>query len=437
MAAPELLRMLPELVAQGFITTDQADRIRRHYGKEVGPTVVHAPPQAAAPHATGTAGNRLQLLLGALGGILIGLGIVLVVAHNWDELPRVARTMLAFAPVVAGQAVVWYGLRRHPAQAGWVEGGALFLSAAVAACIALISQLYHLGGSLDSYLLLVSLLILGLCYVPGSIATGWAYLAMIGWYGGLIRVEDDAMPWLWIALLAAYLPAGLRSLRDSQRSVTSAWTGTLLGISILVGAHYFVEDIRKAHLIGAASLASAYTLAPWLVGATAGARAVRRVGQLVLLYLLFMLGSVNLFGMWSPSWGGHAREWIQPTLLLMLAAGAYAWASRTRKPFQGGPLPEGAAIIAILVGITTVAPWVSALLANLLMLALGIWYVRDGGHVGSLRRMNLGLLLVAIPILWRFLEVDLSFVWRGLAFIAIGVAFLVLNMRMIKARKKA
>jgi hypothetical protein len=62
--------------------------------------------------------------------------------------------------------------------------------------------------------------------------------------------------------------------------------------------------------------------------------------------------------------------------------------------------------------------------------------VRHGIEQGSLKRMNLGLAVLSLTILMRFFDTDLSFVLRGLVFIAIGAGFLYMNMRLVRQRQR-
>ena len=43
--------------------------------------------------------NRLLLAFGILAAILIGLGIILIMAHNWENLSVQAKTGAAFLPL--------------------------------------------------------------------------------------------------------------------------------------------------------------------------------------------------------------------------------------------------------------------------------------------------------------------------------------------------
>ena len=67
---------------------------------------------------------------------------------------------------------------------------------------------------------------------------------------------------------------------------------------------------------------------------------------------------------------------------------------------------------------------------------MGVVTVRRGIEADSLKRLNLGLTIIGITVLMRFFDADLSFVMRGLVFIALGCAFLFMNMRMLRQRNK-
>ncbi len=48
-----------------------------------------------------------------LGSTLVGAGIVLLTAHNWDELSRPIRSIVAFLPLLASHSLVVFVLARR------------------------------------------------------------------------------------------------------------------------------------------------------------------------------------------------------------------------------------------------------------------------------------------------------------------------------------
>src|SRR4051812_3038511 len=89
-----LLAELPELVTNGVLSQETADALRQCYSS-----------QPAGPP------RRIGFILSAiLGSVLIGAGIILLVAHNWDFLSRPVRCVIAFTPLALSQALAVFVL---------------------------------------------------------------------------------------------------------------------------------------------------------------------------------------------------------------------------------------------------------------------------------------------------------------------------------------
>ena len=76
----QILKELPDLINAQVITEETAQRIKDYYH--------HQPGQSA---------NRLFIVFGILGSLLVGMGIVLIIAHNWDTFPRSANWPSGFS----------------------------------------------------------------------------------------------------------------------------------------------------------------------------------------------------------------------------------------------------------------------------------------------------------------------------------------------------
>ena len=70
------------------------------------------------------------------------------------------------------------------------------------------------------------------------------------------------------------------------------------------------------------------------------------------------------------------------------------------------------------------------------MLLLGILTLRSAFDEASFRRMNLGLAIISLVVGLRFFDLDISVAIKGAVFIALGVAFLVMNLRLVRLRNK-
>ncbi len=131
-----LLGELPKLEAEEVIDGAAAERIRAHY-----------------PEPAASSSSRLAVAVFAVfGALLIGSGVILLLAHNWEHLGRGTRAAISMTPLLVSQILVgWVVLKRFGSTA-WREGSATLLALAVATALALVDQTYHTGGDLESFL---------------------------------------------------------------------------------------------------------------------------------------------------------------------------------------------------------------------------------------------------------------------------------------------
>jgi hypothetical protein len=78
---------------------------------------------------------------------------------------------------------------------------------------------------------------------------------------------------------------------------------------------------------------------------------------------------------------------------------------------------------------------ISILLINLLVFAIGIYTIREGANQDHLGILNFGLLIIAALVACRFFDENLSFVTRGILFMAVGAGFFITNYWMLKKRR--
>lgn len=90
------------------------------------------------------AGIGFGQILAILAGVLLGAAILIMVASNWEAIPRLWRVAALFALLAAGYvggAVLKLKGQDGFAEAAWLVGAATFGGA-----IALVSQMYHITG---------------------------------------------------------------------------------------------------------------------------------------------------------------------------------------------------------------------------------------------------------------------------------------------------
>jgi hypothetical protein len=86
---------------------------------------------------------------------------------------------------------------------------------------------------------------------------------------------------------------------------------------------------------------------------------------------------------------------------------------------------------------STRCSFAAAAIINCYTLLLSIDILARGIRINSIARANFGLILIAALAISRFFDSDLSFVTRGLGFIAVGAGFLVANIVLFKKQAAA
>jgi len=205
---------LPALVNQGVITEETASRLRTHYGE----------PRQISVARIGV------ILCGVLGATLIGAGIILLLAHNWEELSRPVRAAISFIPLLAGQFIVGYVLRRRKDSVAWREGSAVFLTLAVGASIGLISQTYNVSGDLAAFLFFWLVLSMPLIYLLRASSVAVLAMAGIVTWAGVRQYEggQTLLFWVFVVVLLPHIYGAYRDHPGGPRATLLAWALCLM-----------------------------------------------------------------------------------------------------------------------------------------------------------------------------------------------------------------
>src|SRR5262245_54823064 len=141
----------------------EADLARWQADGVVTPAAATAIRSALPPLAGGT---NIPVVVGIVGGLLIAAAFLAFVAAHWIEIPRLARLAILFAGIVAA-----YGLGAWFARTGrtvLVDLCASVGSIIFGAGIALVGQMYHLGGDFAGGMLLWAIGALAAAALTGS-----------------------------------------------------------------------------------------------------------------------------------------------------------------------------------------------------------------------------------------------------------------------------
>ncbi|MCK5862814.1 MAG: DUF2157 domain-containing protein [Candidatus Hydrogenedentes bacterium] len=425
-----LYEELPVLEQAAVISPETILRIREHYG----PVTIQSRRQLAL------------LLLSVLGALLIGLGVILLLAHNWDTLPRTGRIILSFSPLLIGQILVgWTLLKRHNSLA-WKEGSGLFLALSVGASIALISQTYHISGSMSTFLL--TWIILGgpILYILNASSVALLYIVGITCWAGAVQSQGGQAVLFWF--LASFLVPHVWQAYDRNapgpRMHLLSWAiclalpialGLVLerrmpGLWVLIYSGTFSSLFIFGRLIFKDSKLNAFTISGF-------------IGIVILGIVFTYTSSWRHIGWWYYR---SAAEYdtlgvLQDYLLVLLALTSTAVplvrsvSSRDRLTIAAVGLPL-LAIFAFSASSLGLDNSIIAAVFNLYLLCFGgivMWY---GFARERLLYINVGMIVLALLIIVRFFDAHISFTIRGILFILLGFAFLGVNLYLSRKMKE-
>ena len=418
---------LPELVGRNILSPEAADRLREYYGgfgKEGKRTL---------------AANAFSIL----AALLIGSGIILLLAHNWDELSREIRAVISFVPLVAAQALAGWGIWRGKESRGWKEGISIFLMLAMGSSLALISQTYHLSNDPDTFTLTWMLLSIPLVYLVGGGAIIPLYLIGITVWTGMARSSGGHPTFFWL-LIALTLPYIVAVSRKEPYRTGPVLLRACFTIFLIIGTAIILADILGKYwvLIFSSMFAIAYLVgriwfddAPPRV-ALQPLRSIGGAGVLVVALWASFRGSWEAIGRRPGLLFFTINHEVLLTLVLLI--GSFGLLIICLVRFKGSGVLLGAMPLVALIGTFAArsggAIGINIVLFTAYVFILGLANLLAGIKERSVGLINLGMVILCLLIVIRFFDSDLSFTVRGVAFIAVGIGFLLTNVLLLRKK---
>ena len=421
----ELRRELVGWVRDGLVEQRQADAIGERYPGD---------------ESRGTTSLLLPTIY-IVGAALIGGGAISFVAANWDSIPIPLRITLLVSTMLGCEVagfVLWKvkGTRENLGQA-LVALGALVFGASVF----LIAQMYHLRGEPHGAFGVWTLGALALAFATFSSPTMLLVcVTSFVWSVGWIGVHPHDFFWYPIALCVACMPF-------LRRCDALTFTGLLLagGASIATAAGtdsgeewaVFVALMALGMLArgGGLWLAQRESTVPMSLPAL-------RLGGLVILLPAYMLSFLDGLGgeVSEELWVSEGWLWVVLLALVYVGAVASWFAALMRASGEGDVrkrihLAMLAAALLVTVGVVAGHEVVLVVSANLALLVVAGTLLWEAVSAGRRREFWLGLGLLVLVLVSRFLEWDTHLMVKSAVFILCGIAVTIGGVRFEKQLK--
>ncbi len=405
-----------------IISSEAAAALRQRYVKQASP-------------------GMLILLFSIIGAVLIGIGIILISAKNWYELPIALRVGLSFLPLVLSQGLCLFTFLRRMDSPGWREGSAVFMSLSVFAVIALIGQIFHLPGDFGGYVITCGLLSLPVVYILNAASPLIIYYyAIIYWSfdsAGEFKIALVPLALGLFVLALPYATSVIRSNKSAAKTVYVSLITLIAGFLVLLAFAFALQ-------MGALALLLLYFVLLLAFDRTddPGKAVFYMIGLMGAFTLLFILSYKDVWDGISVSYAPYlAEDYTVLGIAALLAIGAVYFAV-VRKARE--PLTSMIVLFSILIaglrlsGIFKDAPEIFAIgtvAANLLIFASSLYFIVRGSMKTSFLDVNIGMIFLCLLIVLRFFDWNLDFLLRGIIFVLLGVMFLAVNLYLVKKRK--
>lgn len=420
-----------DLISAGVIPAESGAALRSHYEKKL---------------SQEESGGRM-ILLSVLGATLIGAGIILLIAHNWDDLGRPARTVLSLLPLLASLAIAFWTLLRRADSVAWREGAGMAQCAGVAASVALVSQTYHIEGSLSDFLFIWMLLTLPVPYLLRAVVPALVYIAGIAvWSGSTTNIfgsQQHSADAYWLFLFGI-LPFYALAVRHDRLGKAVAWLSAVLGVSVMFGLGFTILKGSNGLWIPAYSgLFGLFYLFGALVFTERRYNPLRVLGALGTGYLAVLLTFKDVW-LHAFSWSNvHWLVWVLAVGLPCASFVLLAWVIQRKADYNYFVVPLPILVVlaywsvaTFLQGADATAIMLFAIIFNLYAFALALGTAFRGLQQRAFATLNGGLLILVALIISRFVDSDFSIVARGIAFVVLGCLMLGANFWLLKTKRE-
>lgn len=424
-----IINELPELVTAGLINSETAEQIKIYYRKK----------------DKGQSDGRVNILFAILGTVLVGLGIILMVAHNWDNLSRPLKLFFSFIPVLIGQALCGYTLYKKMGSAAWRESCAVLLFFAAGACLALVSQTYHLPEDLKSFLFVWMLLVFPLIYIMRSSMVSLLYICgvtLYAVYDGYGYDSKELYHYWWLILLV--VPHYLLLCKQKPDSNFTNFHHWFIPLSLTICLGTLARNAEELMFITYMSMFGTF----YLLGTSArlSGKKIFSNGYLVIgsLGTMCLLLALSFRWFWDELANKQGREdWLlsSPEMMAAIVLSLIAIIllllhirNRKGEPVNLMGFIFAGFIIIFFIGISNALT--ATIATNILLLAAAIFTINRGNQLNHLGILNYGLLIITALVICRFFDTDISFIIRGLMFVAVGAGFFIANNQLLKKRKQ-
>ncbi len=347
--------------------------------------------------------NKFIIAISTIGAILLGVGAILFIASNWQELSNIAKTLILIGST-AMSYYLGYLLKYQKHNLPKVGASLLFLGALLfGATVILISQIYNLNANSHILVLIWLIGILPLVYALGSAPiAGLASILFYLWVGLFFSMQRD---WWFFSFLGRF-------------SIILFIAASVMLFAI-GGLHYLLPQLK--------SIARVY-----------------RIASLKVLMVSLFLTTFDWFSKvnnYSSEWFNSTKDQILMGLVLFsivaILVTVINWFFNMSNHLSNyeGPLSIGIMGLALIFFFYPSETNIYVLMFNLLFAGIAILFLYLGYGREDISLVNLGMFWLAVFIIAKYFD----WFWELLeksTFFLVGGVILVLGSILLEKKRR-
>lgn len=419
-----LLSELPILLEKNLISEDSADKIETYYSIKL-------------KEEYQKSGRNIFTIITILGSILIGLGFILLSAYNWELMSRELKVASAIVPLVTIQGVILFGKIKEFKSKLFVEVTGILLALLIGGSMAIISQAYQIQGDIRSFLQVWMILIIPMVYILRSNMIGLIYFILTIVWTSIVQIDggSGSLFWLFGALILPYYYFYI--IKKERFSNSSFFFNLAFVIWLLTSVGIALEKAVPGLWIIIYSLIFVilYYLGITLFDKSGPFHFIGKYGAVYLSYLFtfkFFWEDIGFYNFRTDAKFNNLGIFSDYIILTALL-GYFVYICITN--FE--VIAEELGIFSFLPVISVAAFFLGssgdstllliAFIFNIFTLILGILSINSGFKNRNFVETNMGMAVVGLLIMTRFLDLDFGFIEKAVSFIVLGAIFISVN----------
>jgi len=403
--------------------------------------------------------NRFLSILISLGGILLGIGVITFVAANWQVWSREVRVAMLLSLFVAVNAAGFYLWRippsrsknSHPNMPSTIgrnkllgEGLLLLGALILGANMALMAQMFHIGGSSYGLLLAWGIGVLGMAYSLRLTSLGVLSALLIG-LGYWLAVFDFSakVEFSWLDVLVRQMPIAASIMFVPLAYWCRSRAIFAIGAIVLI----FSLEVSIVQGLNPSRAAAIFCALPpallWGYDDTIWPKVHSRLFQptarsLALLFLAGLFYVLSFHGWWQdfPDPALTKPDWLLLVANVAVLGGftVFEWLRLGRLELRR-PKQKGVDLTTSAIGILILAsafiplfhlsfspiPELATFLFNVLSFLLAVGLIREGLALGNRQIFWGGMVLITLQIISRLFEYNTELLLKSFVFVLCGI----------------